>query len=115
MVTFTPVLFLVLAFSTQPHHVAMASMTTCIAIVISCGTTWWIYRIGRVPASRLADPDPEDLFYRQTPLLGGAGSMPLTSAIIFRMKFSSCSSTSQPRASAHHAASWCGLAQSTAT
>ena len=59
MVTFAPVLFYVLAFSTQPHHVAKAILTTFVGIALSGGSTWWIYRVGRIRAGRLSDPDPE--------------------------------------------------------
>jgi hypothetical protein len=54
-----PVLFYVLAFSTQPHHVGSATLTTLIAIVVLGGTTRWLYRIKRAQANRLDDTEPE--------------------------------------------------------
>jgi hypothetical protein len=54
-----PVLFYVLAFSSQPHHVGSATLTTFITIVVLGGTTWWLYRIKRAQANRLDDTEPE--------------------------------------------------------
>jgi hypothetical protein len=50
-----PVQFCLLAFSTRPHHVASASLTTFITVVILGSTARWLYRVKMAQASRLDD------------------------------------------------------------
>ena len=50
-----PVLFYIVGFSTQPRHVGMASLITCIYIVVSAAIARFVYQ-ARV---RLHLPDQE--------------------------------------------------------
>ena len=53
-----PATFYVVGFSTQPHRVGLATFVTCLAIVLSGGATWLIYRVQKARASQLSDVEP---------------------------------------------------------
>jgi len=57
-VVLTPVLFYLLAFSRQPHHVVGASVVSSVYFVLMMGSAWWIYRRREAQASQLSDAEP---------------------------------------------------------
>lgn len=59
LVICAPVLFYVLGFSTHPHHVLSATLTTCVAVLFLGATTRWIYRIKMAQANKLDDAAAE--------------------------------------------------------